>query len=96
MVPSKFACRSIRQLIGLWMPRSGVSHRTAKRMYASPRRRSSASKILSAFDAFAEWMTAQGLSASGAPREVYFTDFMAAAPSHEACGGAFPMDGAAP
>ena len=48
-------------------------------------------QILSAFDAVAEWITARGLSASGAPREIYFNDFMAAAPSDEVCDVAFPI-----
>jgi len=50
-------------------------------------------QILSAFDAVGEWISAEGLSASAPPREIYFTDFMAAAPSDEVCDVAFPIDG---
>lgn len=49
-------------------------------------------QILSAFDAVAQWVAAQGLPVSPAPREVYFTDFGAAAPSDEVCDVAFPID----
>ena len=48
-------------------------------------------QILSAFDAVAQWLTAQGLSTAVAPREVYFTDFAAAKPTDEVCDVAFPM-----
>ena len=50
-------------------------------------------QILSAFDAVGEWINAQGLSASAPPREIYFTDFMAAAPADEVCDVAFPING---
>ena len=48
-------------------------------------------QILSAYDAVAEWIGAHGLTAAAAPREVYFADFMAAAPSDEVCDIAFPV-----
>jgi hypothetical protein len=48
-------------------------------------------QILSAFDAVAEWLSANGLSASAPPREVYFADFMAAGPNDEVCDVAFPI-----
>ena len=49
-------------------------------------------QILSAFDAVAQWVSSQGLPVSSAPREVYFTDFAAAAPTDEVCDIAFPLD----
>jgi hypothetical protein len=47
-------------------------------------------QILSAFDAVGQWLGSRGLTGAGAPREIYFTDFMAAAPSDEVCDVAFP------
>jgi len=52
-------------------------------------------QILSAFDAVAQWLGARGLPGAGAPREIYFTDFAAAAPGDEVCDVAFPMPSAA-
>ncbi|WP_327006061.1 MerR family transcriptional regulator [Dactylosporangium sp. NBC_01737] len=49
-------------------------------------------QILSAFDAVAQWVSSQGLPVSSSPREVYFADFGAAAPSDEVCDVAFPLD----
>ena len=48
-------------------------------------------QILSAFDAVAQWISSRGRRVSGAPREVYFTDWGSAAPSDEVCDVAFPM-----
>lgn len=48
-------------------------------------------QILSAFDAVGEWISAEGRSNTGSPREVYFTDFMAAGPADEVCDVAFPV-----
>jgi DNA-binding transcriptional MerR regulator len=48
-------------------------------------------QILSAFEAVSRWLTEQSLSASAAPREVYFTDFMSAKPDDEVCDVAFPL-----
>ncbi|MFC1437373.1 MerR family transcriptional regulator [Streptacidiphilus sp. N1-10] len=48
-------------------------------------------QILSAFEAVAGWLHDQNLPSAGAPREVYFTDFMAAGPDDEVCDIAFPM-----
>jgi DNA-binding transcriptional MerR regulator len=48
-------------------------------------------QILSAFEAVACWLQEQALPSAGAPREVYFTDFMAAGPDDEVCDVAFPM-----
>jgi DNA-binding transcriptional MerR regulator len=48
-------------------------------------------QILSAYDAVAQWIAEQRLSMSAAPREVYFTDFMAAGPDDEACDVAYPI-----
>jgi DNA-binding transcriptional MerR regulator len=48
-------------------------------------------QILSAFDAVAEWINANGRSIAAAPREVYFNDFEAASPDDEVCDVAFPI-----
>jgi DNA-binding transcriptional MerR regulator len=48
-------------------------------------------QILSAYDAVAAWITEHGRTIAGAPREVYFADFHAAAPSDEVCDVAFPI-----
>lgn len=50
-------------------------------------------QILSAYDAVAQWIGSNGRSVAGAPREVYFTDFMAAGPNDEVCDIAFPVNG---
>jgi len=51
-------------------------------------------QILSAYDADAQWLGTNGLTA-GPPREVYFADFAAAAPTDEVCDIAFPFGGIA-
>jgi hypothetical protein len=48
-------------------------------------------QILSAFEQVAAWTAEQGLTASAAPREVYFTDWNAAGPEDEVCDVAFPL-----
>jgi DNA-binding transcriptional MerR regulator len=48
-------------------------------------------QILSAYDAVAQWIGSQGLTIGGSPREVYFTDYAAAAPTDEVCDIAFPL-----
>jgi effector-binding domain-containing protein len=48
-------------------------------------------EILSAYDAVGQWLGSHGVSMAGSPREVYFTDFMAAAPTDEVCDVAFPV-----
>jgi DNA-binding transcriptional MerR regulator len=48
-------------------------------------------QILSAYDAVAQWISSEGRSIGGSPREVYFTDFMAAGPNDEVCDIAFPL-----
>lgn len=48
-------------------------------------------QILSAYDAVAHWIDAQGKRSIGSPREVYFTDFGAAGPNDPACDIAFPI-----
>jgi hypothetical protein len=48
-------------------------------------------QILSAFDAVAQWIGARGLTISASPREIYFADFVAAAPTDEVCDVAFPI-----
>jgi DNA-binding transcriptional MerR regulator len=49
-------------------------------------------QILSAYDAVAQWIGANGKQVAGSPREVYFTDFMAAGPDDEVCDIAFPIE----
>ncbi|HEX6681957.1 MAG TPA: MerR family transcriptional regulator [Candidatus Limnocylindrales bacterium] len=48
-------------------------------------------QILSAYDAVAQWIATQKLSISASPREIYFTDFPAAAPDDEVCDVAYPI-----
>ncbi len=47
--------------------------------------------ILLAYDSVHQWVHAEGLSVAAAPREVYFTDFLAAGPADEVCDVAFPI-----
>lgn len=51
-------------------------------------------QILTAYDAVEHWMGANGRECTGSPREVYFTDFMAAGPNDPACDIAFPIQSA--
>ena len=48
-------------------------------------------QILLAYDSVHQWIHAEGLSVTAAPREVYFTDFRAAGPADEVCDVAFPI-----
>jgi DNA-binding transcriptional MerR regulator len=48
-------------------------------------------QILSAYDAVAHWIEAQGKHCTGSPREVYFADFVAAGPNDPVCDIAFPI-----
>jgi DNA-binding transcriptional MerR regulator len=48
-------------------------------------------QILTAFDAVHQWTHEQDRSITAAPREVYFADFLAAAPADEVCDVAFPI-----
>jgi DNA-binding transcriptional MerR regulator len=48
-------------------------------------------QILSAYDAVAQWIGANGLSSAGPPREVYFADWDASGPTDEVCDVAFPL-----
>ena len=48
-------------------------------------------QILSAYDAVVEWLRANGMEVGGPPREIYFTDFMAAGPEDEVCDVAYPL-----
>jgi DNA-binding transcriptional MerR regulator len=48
-------------------------------------------QILSAYDAVAQWIAANGHSMTGSPREVYFADFAAARPGDEVVDVAFPI-----
>jgi hypothetical protein len=50
-------------------------------------------EIQSAYVAVDQWVREQGLTVADAPREVYFTDFDAAAPTDEVCDVAFPIRG---
>jgi DNA-binding transcriptional MerR regulator len=49
-------------------------------------------QILSAYDAVEQWIPKHGNICSGAPREVYFTDFKNAGPNDEVCDIAFPIE----
>jgi DNA-binding transcriptional MerR regulator len=48
-------------------------------------------QILSAFDAVLQWADDQGVPAAGPPREIYFAEFLAAAPDDEVCDVALPI-----
>lgn len=48
-------------------------------------------QILSAYDAVEQWISSQGLTDAGYPREVYFTDFDPAGPTDEVCDVAYPI-----
>jgi hypothetical protein len=48
-------------------------------------------QILSAYDAVVAWVTAQGLNAAGAPRAIYFTDFIRGS-ADEVCDVALPIE----
>ena len=48
-------------------------------------------QILTAYDAVERWVSSNGIEIAGSPREVYFTDFMAAGPNDEVCDIAFPI-----
>ena len=47
--------------------------------------------ILSVYDAVENWIAANGERVAGPPREVYFVDFMTAAPDDDAADVAFPI-----
>jgi DNA-binding transcriptional MerR regulator/effector-binding domain-containing protein len=49
-------------------------------------------QMLSAYDGVARWIRARGRVVAGPPREVYFTDFVSAAPNDEVCDVAFPIE----
>ncbi|MER6667404.1 GyrI-like domain-containing protein [Amycolatopsis japonica] len=48
-------------------------------------------EIANAFATVAQWVAKQGYTISDAPREVYFTDLMAAADDEDVCDIAFPI-----
>lgn len=48
-------------------------------------------RILTAYDAVEHWIAANGKAMAGAPREVYFADFMNAGPDDEVVDIAFPI-----
>jgi len=74
---------------------SGVPMRTEeahREAYARLRKEQVAfPQILGAYDAVSTWIDAQGLAVAAGPREVYFTDFVAAGPGDEVCDVAFPI-----
>jgi effector-binding domain-containing protein len=49
-------------------------------------------QILSAYEAVDHWITKEGRTVAGAPREVYFADWDAAGPTDEVCDIAFPIE----
>ncbi|WP_433218890.1 MerR family transcriptional regulator [Dactylosporangium sp. CS-047395] len=49
-------------------------------------------QILSAYDAVQQWFDREGATPLGAPREVYFADFMAAGPDDLVCDIAQPIE----
>jgi DNA-binding transcriptional MerR regulator/effector-binding domain-containing protein len=48
-------------------------------------------QILSAYEAVEQWIRNQGKTLAGSPREVYFADWDASAPTDEVCDVVFPM-----
>jgi DNA-binding transcriptional MerR regulator len=48
-------------------------------------------QILSAYDGVARWAAVNGIEISGAPREIYFSDFKSATPGDDVCDVAFPV-----
>jgi effector-binding domain-containing protein len=48
-------------------------------------------EILSAYEAVSTWLKEHGQTETAAPREVYFTDVMAAGPTDQVCDVAFPI-----
>ncbi|MFE7896016.1 MerR family transcriptional regulator [Streptomyces sp. NPDC057424] len=48
-------------------------------------------QILAAFEAVEEWMAAEGLTATGPCRELYFADWAATGPEDPVCDVAFPV-----
>lgn len=48
-------------------------------------------RILTAYDAVEQWIPGNGKAIAGAPREVYFADFMNAEPDDEVVDIAFPI-----
>jgi effector-binding domain-containing protein len=49
-------------------------------------------QILSAFDAVAQWIDANGKQTTGAPRDVYFADWATAGPNDEVCDVSYPIE----
>jgi DNA-binding transcriptional MerR regulator len=48
-------------------------------------------QILSAYQAVEQWIRTQAKTSAGSPREVYFADWDASAPTDEVCDVAFPV-----
>lgn len=82
-----------------WAERHGQHGRTSVRV--EPARRLAYTRItkaqvaypqiLAAFEAVEEWMKAEGVSADGPCREIYFADWDAAGPVDPVCDVAFPV-----
>ncbi|MEU2540205.1 MerR family transcriptional regulator [Streptomyces iakyrus] len=82
-----------------WAERRGRAWETAVRV--EPARRLAYTRItkaqvaypqiLAAFEAVEEWMAAQGLTATGPCRELYFADWAATGPEDPVCDVAFPV-----
>ena len=51
-------------------------------------------QIIAAFEAVEDWIARQGMQIAGPSREIYFTDWAAAAPGDKVCDVAFPVAGA--
>jgi DNA-binding transcriptional MerR regulator len=49
-------------------------------------------QIASAYDGVTAWVASRGLAVAGAPREVYFADFVSARPTDEVCDVALPFE----
>ncbi|MGW0499696.1 MerR family transcriptional regulator [Streptomyces sp. NPDC003007] len=82
-----------------WAERRGKAGETAVRV--EPARRLAYTRItkaqvahpqiLAAFEAVEEWMAAEGLTATGPCRELYFADWAATGPGDPVCDVAFPV-----
>ncbi|MDK1345991.1 MerR family transcriptional regulator [Streptomyces sp. 378] len=82
-----------------WAERRGKAWETAVRV--EPARRLAYTRIakaqvahpqiLAAFEAVEEWMAAEGLTATGPCRELYFADWAATGPGDPVCDVAFPV-----
>lgn len=83
-------CLPVRAGTGESATRVEPAHREAyltlkKAQFTNP------AEVARAFGTVAEWIARNSLSIADAPREVYFTDFSAAADDDEVCHIAFPV-----